>query len=576
MATRQTRKAGILKPRLQDQALQKTLDSIIERLEVMDGIRGDSLDKAVTFRELQDAGYDVSTGSFAGGGNTTITPPPGSGDGPGVGPTTKPTGLDVTETYLALFVSWNNPPLNLQHIEIWRNTTDDLSTATLIGTTPRTRYIDYVGANATYFYWVRAVATDGTYSAYAGVGDTTDGFEGTTGVDPSQILMDPDNFQLQDVAAGIIAPFLVGEINGVPAVGLQGEFIVDGSIRGTSIVAGTIGAGKISVDNLQALSANMGTLTTGLLRTDAGDPDDDPAGLGWRVEIEALNSTVYPIWYGTSSKSAANGLFYVTADGQVVIRGLLDTGMIRQSYFTPGDTSSSFRVACEYPNNYSGGVYTGRTAHLMPMRIMRDTFTDATFAYNSSGEATETYTSTTIAVYSPTYTGHEVSFGRLGSNRELLYARCTATGGGYAVYDQFAAGQATVTLRSMLQYQYDAEGWQDAFSYDLYVPFPDDAAPSDFVTGLEAPFSQSGTAQVEQVLVTRSTSFQILAFRIVVSATFPAQDASYPTPLNIELEGYIGDVSCRLMAPNFGVADVTTSPASGGDILSSPEFLELL
>ena len=56
MAVRPTRKAGIPKVRHQELSLQRTLDAIIERLEVIDGLRGDSLDRAVTFRDLTDAG----------------------------------------------------------------------------------------------------------------------------------------------------------------------------------------------------------------------------------------------------------------------------------------------------------------------------------------------------------------------------------------------------------------------------------------------------------------------------------------------------------------------------------------
>lgn len=60
-------------------------------------------------------------------------------------------------------------------------------------------------------------------------------------------------------------PFVVGNVDGQQTVGVNGALVVDGTITGTTIAAGTIGADKISVTNLAALSANMGSITAGSL-----------------------------------------------------------------------------------------------------------------------------------------------------------------------------------------------------------------------------------------------------------------------------------------------------------------------
>lgn len=181
MSQRKTRKAGLPQVRHQDPKVQRSFDALIERVEVIDGLRGDPLDKAVTYRDLSLDGFTIITGR---GGSPQITNTPGTGDGtdgPGVGPAAAPQNLSVTETFLALLAVWQNPSFNLQHIEVWRSLDDNLSTAQLIGTTVSPQYLDYVGALATYYYWVRAVGTDGTYSAY----NDTAGTVGTTGIDPS-------------------------------------------------------------------------------------------------------------------------------------------------------------------------------------------------------------------------------------------------------------------------------------------------------------------------------------------------------------------------------------------------------
>ena len=110
MSQRKTRKAGILQSRHPDPKIQKTFDAIIERVEVIDGLRGDPLDKAVTYRDLALDGFTIISG---GGGPQIInTPGPGGGadgDGPGIGPAAAPSNLVVTETFLALLCTWDNP-----------------------------------------------------------------------------------------------------------------------------------------------------------------------------------------------------------------------------------------------------------------------------------------------------------------------------------------------------------------------------------------------------------------------------------------------------------------------------------
>lgn len=57
-----------------------------------------------------------------------------------------------------------------------------------------------------------------------------------------------------------IEAFIVGLVDGVPTVGINGNLIVDGTIL----------ARHIDVDTLSAISANIGTVTAGIIRNAAG------------------------------------------------------------------------------------------------------------------------------------------------------------------------------------------------------------------------------------------------------------------------------------------------------------------
>jgi predicted phage tail protein len=165
------------------------MDGLIERVEVLDGLRGDILDKAVTWRDLDESGFTIQ--NLGSGGSPQVTNTPGPGDGtatPVEGPASPPTSLSATDVWLAILLEWSVSGQNLQFVEVWRNTVDDLSTAVRLGTSRTSFYTDYVGAEASFYYWVRAVGTDGTYTAYYDPDPDTaiiEGVLGTTGVDPS-------------------------------------------------------------------------------------------------------------------------------------------------------------------------------------------------------------------------------------------------------------------------------------------------------------------------------------------------------------------------------------------------------
>ena len=294
MAQRRTRKAGIPQSRHPDPNIQRTFDALIERLEVLDGLRGDALDQAITYRDLEASGFTI--GSGVGGGAPSVTPPPDDGtggDGPVIGPTTAPTNLVVSETFLALLCTWSNPSFNLQHIQVWRSLTDNLSTAQLIGTTVAPLYVDYVGELKTFYYWVRAVATDGTFSPYNAVAGTV----GTTGLDPSsfEFNLNISGSNLDAVLAaridlididGVLLPSLMNRV----ATATDDILAIDARTLilevDTGLVATTVGDHTVLIDGQATLISDQTTVISAL--SDVVDGLDIDLGLlDARVVINA-------------------------------------------------------------------------------------------------------------------------------------------------------------------------------------------------------------------------------------------------------------------------------------------------
>ena len=94
---------------------------------------------------------------------------------------------------------------------------------------------------------------------------------------------------------------------------ISGDLIVDGSVKAEAIAANAITAEKVSVTSLSAISADMGTITAGTIKT---------AATGYRVEVSDTGD--FPIWYGTGTKTESNGLFYVKSDGSVYINAVIE------------------------------------------------------------------------------------------------------------------------------------------------------------------------------------------------------------------------------------------------------------
>lgn len=127
-----------------------------ENVELLTGQRGNKLDKAVTFRELNALGL------------ATLRPGAGGIYVPGKNPDLFPTGVydkphapvnvQASGAFHTVLVDWDGPTYRGHaHAEVWRAETDSLPAATLVGTTIANMFSDAIGKGAKFYYWVRFV-----------------------------------------------------------------------------------------------------------------------------------------------------------------------------------------------------------------------------------------------------------------------------------------------------------------------------------------------------------------------------------------------------------------------------------
>lgn len=154
-----------------------------ENVELLTGQRGDCLDKAVTFRELEALGL------------STLRPGAGGVYVPGKNPDLFPSGqmefphapvnVIANGAFHTVLVEWDPPRYRGHaHAEIWRAESDNQADATLVGTSSANLFSDAIGKGAKFYYWVRFVNGKDDKGPFQGV----QGVEAETSRDVQDIL----------------------------------------------------------------------------------------------------------------------------------------------------------------------------------------------------------------------------------------------------------------------------------------------------------------------------------------------------------------------------------------------------
>lgn len=217
-------------PKGVDPEVKRYLEAIKQVIEVREGTRGQALDRSVTFRDLVDAGVDITALEIAG----APTSGGGSGSGSGSGTTPgdvlpdmtvppTPSGLRSTGGFEVIFLEWDNPRnvyANHGLAEIWRHSDQNLGDASLVGTAQGTSYVDRVEPDTTYYYWIRFMSTDDRPGAFAGP------VTATSALDPGIVLAAlTDDVINSDLNAFLQQSTTVGD-NATEISNLQGMYAV--------------------------------------------------------------------------------------------------------------------------------------------------------------------------------------------------------------------------------------------------------------------------------------------------------------------------------------------------------------
>jgi predicted phage tail protein len=256
-----TKTAGIPPVPLKvDRDLRPFLEALRENIEVTVGRRGKPIDRAVTFRDLQDGNLgNINVSSL---GAVTITPsasPPVSEETVVETPTV-PQGFSGVAGFTFALLSWNIPQYGGHAlVEIYRQTVDannpsqviSVGNATLIGTTSGFIFRDDIVGGTEHYYWIRNVNSLGAVGPY----NSIDGLYLQAAVNYDDLIDDA----LIDILAGLA----IWQNDIITSLDLLDDAVIQSVLDNASAmttVSNTIGAaeGRVnsSITNTQTVAAS--------------------------------------------------------------------------------------------------------------------------------------------------------------------------------------------------------------------------------------------------------------------------------------------------------------------------------
>jgi hypothetical protein len=302
-----------------------------------------------------------------------------------------PTGLKAAGALASIILTWDKPTYGAHsHTEVWSSGTNDIGTATMVGTSPSQLYVDVVGTGTKRYYWIKWVSK----FPVTGPFNSTNGTEGETGYDASYLIdvlsaNPPPGTNYNPLLYVQSNPNLV--VDGVPIpVGtyMQSAYIANASItrlkvglaaiddaRIANLSAAKITAGDIDADrmranivqavqgqfvSLSAISAWLGTVTIGqfgYLRTE-GVWDylgGDGIFMGWHTDqykFRVGNPGGDHIRYA-DGKLTIVGDLYSTGNG--TFRGTFISGGLTGLYGNPAGSSGIYVGADGIYGGYASG-----------------------------------------------------------------------------------------------------------------------------------------------------------------------------------------------------------------------------
>jgi hypothetical protein len=161
-------------------------ESIKQNLDTLQGLRGDKLDRAVTFRDLLDAGI-VKLASGITNFNGLSSSIAIVNEFPDLAIPPAPTNLQASGAFRNIILTWNLKIYNGHSaVQVWRHTSDVISSATMVAQVSGFTgvYADPVGSGKTFYYWVRAINNNDVTGPY----NSSSGVQGVTAPDVNFLL----------------------------------------------------------------------------------------------------------------------------------------------------------------------------------------------------------------------------------------------------------------------------------------------------------------------------------------------------------------------------------------------------
>ena len=129
-----------------------------------------------------------------------------------------PTDLKATAVFGTVMLSWNQSAgLNISFTEVYKSFTNDVTTATLAGTSSSQFFSDNTGSNRTIFYWVRVVSKAAVKSAW----NSTAGTAVTTKLDPAVIIAALEGQILESSLSKFLASKIVDTFDSAAGVSVK-------------------------------------------------------------------------------------------------------------------------------------------------------------------------------------------------------------------------------------------------------------------------------------------------------------------------------------------------------------------
>jgi hypothetical protein len=296
-------------------------ESVKECVEVLEGKRGDGLDRAITARDLSEAGLiEVRAAVSSNGGSNSgigIVAPV-----PTVSFPTTPTNLVISGAFTNLLLVWDAATFQgYAHTEVWRADTDSLPAAVKIATSSYHMFSDPVEPNSSFFYWIRFANTANQKGAYNAVNGTA----GTTDKKVSTLLSElndhipADVLILDDGTVAGKAPFITVYGDGL-AIGTDGTQYLNKTqawqvanhpsgkwfAAGSYMQSAMIADASIDVAKIHNLTVDMANVT-GTLTADMVNADFITAEM---LHADAIDAEIITINNNIAFSGQASGLHF--------------------------------------------------------------------------------------------------------------------------------------------------------------------------------------------------------------------------------------------------------------------------